>query len=60
MKRLLALLWKHLWCRFFHERCWPEVWGHGLDGPWNCVDCHPCGEEIDRLIAMLDEFKTKQ
>jgi hypothetical protein len=39
---------KQLWCRFFHkdDRCYPEVWGRGLDGPWHCARCHPCGEDL--------------
>jgi len=37
------------WCAFFHrrERCYPEVWGRGLAGPWHCAKCRPCGEVLD-------------
>jgi len=50
-----------MWCRWAHRRelCYPEVWDRGLDGPWHCAKCHPCGEELDRLIAMVDEDVNK-
>ena len=43
---------KWLVCWLFHRkhRCYPEVWGRGLDGPWHCEKCHPCSEAIDRLL----------
>ena len=48
-ERALALVWKWLVCRWFHDkhRCFPEVWGRGLDGPWHCGKCHPCNEGLD-------------
>jgi len=62
--RICRLLWKWMWCRWMHNRarCFPEVWGRGLDGPWHCTKCHPCGEEIDMLLARLakDEKKKKK
>lgn len=46
---------KQVWCRFVHQRhrCHPEVWDRGLDGPWHCRLCHPCGEELDALMRGL-------
>lgn len=43
---------KNFYCRFIHwrHRCYPEVDGRGLEGPWHCTRCHPCGEEIDALL----------
>lgn len=45
---MLAKLWKWLWCSWAHrkDRCYPEIWDRGLDGPWHCTRCHPCDEEL--------------
>lgn len=49
IKRFSRYVWKHLFCRVFHNkhRCFPEVWGRGLKGPWHCDKCHPCNEIWD-------------
>jgi len=49
----MEFLWKWLFCSIFHRknRCFPEVWGRGLRGPWHCSRCHPCGEELKDLLA---------
>jgi hypothetical protein len=43
-------LWKWLFCSWAHRehRCHPRDYTY-----WHCQRCHPCGEEIDRLIATL-------
>ena len=62
MKNLLALLWKHLYCRFFHSqhRCYPTVWGPeqakewGIPyrpNFWHCMECHPCNEGFEELFG---------
>lgn len=54
---------KHVFCRFSHrrDRCYPEVWGRGLDGPWHCSRCVPCGTALDFLIERLElEKKLKE
>lgn len=55
--KALEQLWKYLYCSWAHRdyRCYPEVWGRGLDGPWHCTICHPCGEELDRLLKKLEK-----
>lgn len=47
-----SVLKKWLLCRWFHEkhRCFPEVWGRGLEGPWHCDKCHPCNEDFDSIL----------
>ena len=55
---------KYLYCRFFHRKdlCYPEVWDRGLDGPWHCGKCHPCGEGLMEMLESLgsrDEFSQK-
>lgn len=52
---------KWLFCYFFHRRhrCYPEVWGRGLNGPWHCKKCHPCGEIFDRLEEIILERLCK-
>ena len=47
-KRITRFLYKWLWCSWVHRRrrCYPEVWDRGLDGPWHCPKCHPCGEGL--------------
>lgn len=52
MRILAAFIWKHLWCRWRHSRCYPRC---DLPSPeylkhWHCVKCHPCGEELDKLL----------
>lgn len=44
LKTRLICSWKH-----DQHKCYPEVWGRGLEGPWHCAECHPCGEEFDHL-----------
>ena len=44
-KKWLICSWKHR-----GYRCYPEVWGRGLDGPWHCTLCHPCNEDFDKLL----------
>lgn len=53
---MFSWLKKNLWCRWFdrRNRCYPEVDGRGLDGPWHCDKCHPCGEVFDRLRKEKD------
>ena len=58
---------KWLWCSWRHRahHCHPTVWGPelarqlGVDyypDYWHCAKCHPCGEDLDRLIdSILDE-----
>lgn len=56
---MLAWLWKHLFCRFFHNkyRCWPEVWRSPTNwGPWHCEKCYPCSEQLDKFLS---NFKTR-
>jgi len=61
MKKACRWLWKWMWCKWVHRRelCYPEVWDRGLDGPWHCAKCHPCGEGLDRLMEMVDEDRGK-
>lgn len=49
LKRITRFLWKYLWCSWKHrkDKCYPEVWNRGLDGPWHCMRCHDCGEAFD-------------
>lgn len=44
---------KWFWCAFLHRRsrCYPEVWGRGLAGPWHCDKCRPCSEGLDVALA---------
>lgn len=59
MNGLLARLWKNLWCRFFHERCYPEVHiEHSTY--WHCCKCHPCGEEMTILLEELEAEKRRE
>ena len=53
---------KHLYCRFFHWRniCHPEVWGRGINGPWHCARCVPCGRVFDYLLERLELEKRKK
>lgn len=37
------------------HRCYPEVWGRGLKGPWHCTKCHPCGLVWERRAAEMQE-----
>lgn len=62
MSRWLFRIKKHLWCRFFHwrDRCYPEVWGRGLNGPWHCARCHPCGEALEKLLEQFSKEKDGQ
>lgn len=30
-------------------RCYPHVWHECRT--WHCSECHPCGEEIDRILG---------
>lgn len=50
---ILRFLWKWLVCSWFHRKdlCYPEVWGRGLKGPWHCMKCHPCGEELAEIFG---------
>ena len=51
---------KWLWCWWKHrkDRCSFEVWKPANErSRWHCARCHPCGEEIDRLIQSLNENK---
>jgi hypothetical protein len=50
---------KHLWCRFFksHRKCHPEVWQGGNIKHWHCVDCKPCGMEIDYMIEKVKNLE---
>lgn len=57
--RFLAWFRKWFWCSWQHERCYPEVWGRGIRGPWHCVECHPCGEEVQRLWDRAHEHEAK-
>jgi len=58
IKRITRFLYKWLWCSWLHKRrrCYPEVWDRGLDGPWHCSKCHPCGEGIDIFTGKI-KFK---
>lgn len=47
--------WKHGICSWLHRRgrCYPEAWGRGLDGPWHCKKCHPCGEALGKVMSKV-------
>lgn len=63
LKRITRFLYKWLWCSWQcnskkidgPNRCYPEVWGRGLNGPWHCTKCHPCGEYFDWFTS--DEIR---
>ena len=46
-----TMIKKYLFCRWFHKAdlCYPEVWKLGLNGPWHCARCEPCGKEFENL-----------
>jgi hypothetical protein len=50
---------QHFYCRFFHDRdrCYPEVWGRGLDGPWHCARCVPCYADLKEMVEELQRAK---
>jgi len=50
---IIEKLKKYFWCAYFHRehRCYPEVWGRGLAGPWHCSKCHECGEAFDVIAG---------
>ncbi len=52
VKKWLICSWKHE-----EDRCYPEVWDRGLDGPWHCAKCHPCGKG---LIEWLESVSRKK
>ncbi len=56
----MRILYKWLICSWLHNdwRCYPEVWGRGLKGPWHCSNCHPCGEDLEDLFVNLRQGKT--
>lgn len=62
IKRLLYNIKKYCYCKFFHTKylCYPEVWDKGLEGPWHCSECHPCGEMLDNLFKLAEEIKMKE
>jgi hypothetical protein len=45
-RKWLVCSWKHR-----EYKCYPEVWGRGLKGPWHCNKCHPCGEDFKKIGA---------
>ena len=51
-KIILRGLKKYLFCKWFHDqyKCFPEVWGRGLKGPWHCDKCHPCDEDFKDFL----------
>ncbi len=67
LKRLLWCSWKHRWATTMNYdtgkmdrisgRCYPGVM-HGDDPEiWHCIVCHPCGEEVDKII---NNMKNKE
>ncbi len=54
---ICEFLKKWLWCRWFHRKhmCFPEVWDRGLDGPWHCMECHPCNEEAFKILKDAED-----
>lgn len=58
----MKFLWKWLFCRWFHDkhRCFPEVNDRGLDGPWHCAECHPCGEGIFDELPISPQMSSKK
>ncbi len=55
LKRITRSLYKWPWCSWTHNkrRCYPEVWDRGLDGPWHCEKCHPCGEDLGIVVGQI-------
>ena len=53
---------KHVYCRFFHrhDRCYPEVWGRGLNGPWHCSRCVSCGAALDYVLELVEIEKKEK
>lgn len=53
---------KHIFCRFFHRRrrCYPEVWGRGLDGPWHCMICVSCNAALDYWFEWFELDKRRK
>lgn len=62
IKNIPYYIKKYCYCRFVHRNhlCYPEVWDRGLDGPWHCSKCHPCGEMLDELLKMAENMKKKE
>ena len=52
IRRIVCFLSQWLICSWYHKkhRCYPEVWDRGLDGPWHCHLCYPCGDGITELV----------
>jgi len=57
--KILRWIRKWFWCSWKHERCYPEVWGRGSEGPWHCLICHPCGEGFDLILKGINPRKQK-
>lgn len=51
---MIQWLGKWLVCSWLHrdDRCYPEVWVKDST-VWHCMRCHPCGEELDRLLKQI-------
>lgn len=51
--KILQLIKKWAWCRWAHDkhRCFPEVGGRGIDGPWHCAKCHPCSDDFKGIFT---------
>jgi hypothetical protein len=59
-KRISRFIYKWSWCSWKHKtRCYPTVWEPesakkmGIPyrpNAWHCHKCHPCGEELDKLL----------
>lgn len=55
LRKWLGCSWRHR-----KDRCYTEVWGRGLDGPWHCARCHPCSEEIDILLKKGEKLSYRK
>lgn len=53
---------KYCYCKFIHDKykCFPEVWGRGLKGPWHCAKCHPCGESLMSALEKINKEGRKK
>lgn len=53
---------KNVYCRFFHrDRCYPEVWDRGINGPWHCARCVSCAAALDYVLELVTlEKKLKE
>lgn len=52
---MTKFLYKWLWCSWMHRKykCYPEIWGRGLNGPWHCAKCHKCGEGLSIFLGEM-------